>query len=595
MTGWGCSKPVGKAALGVGLALLLAGLGRAGEAPARPPVVIASLGVTPRYPAYDVEYPDGLPQAIDPDTGRPLAPEEARRVQRRPRAGEAVTVTARLVNTGDGPTGPLRVMWVVNRRRQPEQPHAGLTAGHGLESGALDWPLTGGTFREVSPRSGSSAELSLTLPWKRGLTVRLEVRGDAPTGPPVAREARLDGLAILVVIPRAAYTAWRPESEAAGFESWAQGQADLLRARMAGSVYPTAPRGVDQPFHLDALHVLEDDADLPAIRAVAARNGWDGVWSLSADHRPGPVAELDPEWFAQALEWLGVADLRRLAVEPEANRARLQDTDGLQPGYQPAAVPLAEADSLPEHVVLGLNRLTGQRRGHRGSYLFDLPRRLRLRVLDGAGRPIPEAEIAVFQKEGGGVPPDPLATGRTAANGELSLPRRRTPTLQTADGFTLTDNPFGVLRVTGENGLLLVQVRARDAVEHLWLPVTALNLAHWREQGREVTVDLRTRLPGARAPAAVAALTARGARRNGVEGVELRWETPGREPAAYTLYRARYPTYQFERLDAVTFLRREYFDPTRDPRPVRYAVTAVDLAGDESALRTAVWPPPPPR
>jgi hypothetical protein len=614
-----CSKPVERrrrlAAVWLPLPVALAATGTAPAGPGAPDLTVAYISLAPRYPAFEVEYPEGLPQVMDPDSGRPLDAEEARRVQRWPRSGESITATARVLNRGSAPTGPFRYTWVVNRKRLPEGRHPGLAAA-AAPGPAAEWKLAGATVREASLPAGTYADLELALPWKRNHTIRLEVRleSGAPeepvaepgeNGPPRdnnIREERLDALAVLVAVPRTAYAEWgrvRGPWNSRSFEDWAQHQLELLRARMQGSVYPEAPRGAEQPVRIDLIRVLEDGEDPAALRAVAARNGWDGVWWYDPGRSPGVDARADglgpdPRWFRQALDWLGVANLEGLAVLPEENRARLDDTGGLAPGFVPGAAGEAGADSLPEHTVVALNRMLGRRRGHVGSYLFDLPRQLRLRVLDGNGRPVPEAEVLLFQKDETGIPPAPLAQGSTAATGELPLPRRRTPTLETADGFTLRDNPFGPLRSTGVNGLLLLQVRARGVTEHLWLPVTTLNLAQWRELGREVTIDVRTRIPGATAPLPPARLTARVAVQNGVPGVELAWDAAPAPPAAYALYRARYPTHQFERIASVTLLHQRYFDPYRDSRPVRYAVAPIDLRGEEGAPRTVVVKPPPP-
>lgn len=587
--------------------LLLAG-SAAGQSPAPPPLPdldVVSIALTPRYPAPTVREIEGVQRAVNPATGQPLASGELQRLQQWPRPGEMVTATARVLNRGAGPSGAFHFRWLLNRKVAAEGRLEGLAPG-ALATAETTQLAVGGTgIRECTLQPGTWTDLTLPFKWKRGQSLRLEVKLEDPKAQELqpepdprpettsprgnnSLEMRTDALPFLVTVSRRAYNTWaalRAPGRTAGFEDWIQGQFEVANSRLQGSAYPEAPQGVEQLLRIDRILILPDgEADAP-LQANAAAGGWDGLWEYEDARRPSedaalPGGDLDPALGRSLLRQLGIVDLAGLTVLPEQVRI---GGPAVLAGFVQPEISLSE--TLPEHTVLALNRLAGRRRGFRGTYLLDLPQSARLRVLDNNGRTLPDAEVSVYQKSGESVSPEPIAAGTTNPAGTFPLPNRPAGGPAADDGSALRPNPFGALTPDAGNGLLLVVIRARGHSELAWLPVTAFNLARWHGQSREAVFDLRTRIPAAGAPPPPFRVAAAPEVVDGQRGFRISWSAPeAKEVGGYILYRAQYPTYAWERVGAVTFLRSSLFDPFTDSRAVRYAVAAVDHEGDESGL-----------
>lgn len=610
-----CSKPVQKYAAFTGL-LLLAGAA-AGQPPtpaALPDLEVAYISLTPRYPAPTVREIDGVQRAVDPSTGQPLPAGAWERTQKWPRPGETITATARVLNRGTAPSGPFRYRWVLNRKEVGEGRHEGLAPGCRASEETRGVEIAGAQVPECELQPGTWVEISQPFKWKKGQTLRLEVRLEDPKAAELAPEPdprselsprrdnnvleeRTDALSFLVAISRRAYNTWaelRAPGRHPGFEQWIQSQFDVVSGRLQASAYPSAPEGVEQPIRIDRILVLPDRQDSSLLAERRAAAGWDGFWMYDAPRRPSDDAaiaasDLDPALGRSLLRQLGVASLGRLTILPEQVRI---GGEPVLAGFVQQEITLSDSTILPEHATLALNRLAGHRRGFRGTYLLDLPQAARLQVLDNNGRTLPDVEIAVYRKSGGEIDPKPIAAGVTNSAGTFPLPNRAVQPVRTDDGFELRPNPFGQVDPDGGNGLLLVSLRGRGFSEWQWLPITAFNLAHWRRQDREALFDLRTRIPSIAAPPPPSKLSAERAAVDGAGGIRLEWAAPAaREVGGYVIYRGEYPTYAWERIGAVTLLGRSYFDPSAGTHPVRYGVAAVDLDGNESGLAEITVPP----
>jgi hypothetical protein len=573
-----------------------------------PDLDVAYISLTPRYPAHEVEYPDGFPQEIDPQTGKPLSPEDSEKVRRWPKGGETVTATARVVNHGAARTGPFLYTWLLDGKRVGQGRHGGLTSSCAALPDSVEWQLQGRTYREAPLRPGSFADLPHAFPWKsRGQS--LELRVERETGPEqeISRENNsrrelTNALSFAVLIGRAGYNAWTRVPGPLGtysFEDWVQRQLELLRTLFEQSVYPSAPQGVRQAVRIDTIRVLDDGEDPATFGEVRALNGWDGYWVYAGGRSPAEDATRPDARFArEVLTQLGIADLQALEITPDASLRRDPTSgDPLRLAYGRSPLDGTRAPNervLPEHTVGALNRMVGQRRGYRGVYLYDVPRACRVRVLDNNGRAVADAEVNVYQPEEGRIAPQPVASGKTGPDGVFSLPNRPAPAVQTSTRFTLRPNPFGPLTVTGENGILLLRMSARGHADYAWLPVSRLNLAHWSGQSAMATIDLRTRLPSTGAPDPPQRVSVQPHVRSGRPEAVVHWTAPAKgEAAGYFIYAAAPPSFQFERVGAVTGLKEQFTHPLPPDggREVRYTVTTVDASGNESGFSPPVAVP----
>ncbi|MGV3724821.1 MAG: hypothetical protein ACO1SX_28310 [Actinomycetota bacterium] len=591
--------------LAASLALLLLlvwlaqGAARAGAPGDKPDLSVAYLSLTPRYPAYEVVIAEGVPLLVDPATREPLPPTGRDAVKRRPKRGERLTATARVVNHGGMDAGPFEYSWLVNGKKVAGGRHPGLAARCVATSESASWQLGAAMFNEAVLKAGTFADFRHEVSF-RGEGQRLEFRV-LPAGGSDAdaveennrREEHTDALAFVAVVRRREYNRWAglmdPDAPPS-FEDWIQQQFAALRGKFEQSAYAGAPGGIRQPVRLDLIRVLDDAAPVDTLAESHASHGWDGFVDYGPERDPAEDAGT-VDWFLvrNLVRQLGIVDLANLQIAPEANGVR--DTATGSPagvGYAPPPALATEATLFSEHTVLALNRQLGMRRGFRGAYLYDVPRTCRVRVLDNNSGTVADAALTVHQAENGRIPETPVAQGVTNSNGEWPLPNVAVPTIRTAIGSTLSDNVFGKIDLNAGNGLLLVRVAARGEVEYHWLPITLFNQAYWRGQTDLATFDLRTRIPapaGPEPPVNVAVV------RNAVEPelITLNWQpSPSPKVAAYYVYRGRYPGYQWERVAALADRRLSFTEyisllPGEKLR-FRYAVTAVNLNGNESGL-----------
>lgn len=592
-------------------ALLLAGVGilaaraqpapSAGSAKPLPDLSVAYISLTPRYPAYEVEYPDDLPQPIHPETGKPLTQDEADKIQRWPRTNEAMTAVARVVNHGPGAAGAFTYAWLLDGKRVAGGRLPGLSAACEATPASVPWRLTGVTVQEAPLRDGSFVDVPFSFRWpKKGRRLEFQVRvesGQELTEENNSRLEQTDAWGIAVVIHRRAYNAWaklRTPGHGSGFEDWVQDHLQALRSKFDQSAYPSAPGGVLPQLRLDTVRVLDDAEDLNSVLERRAVNGWDCAWAYP-DRR-------SPELDARRTDWtvlkawgrqLGLIDLTGLTVDPDRSEARDPETKRpVEQGYlftgtDPMGIP--DDEPFSEHSVLSLNTQASKRRGYDGAQLYAIPRFCQVRVLDNNNRPVPDASISVYQADAGRLLSSVVAQGSTDTNGNFGLPNRPVPTIHTESGYTLQNNPFGAIHRNGDNGLLLLRISERGQVDYQWLTVMDCNVAYWHGQTSRATFDLHTHLPANRMALPPGGLKARIFNAQQFRSILLDWTAVAdKELAGYFIYRAAYPTYQFEKIGATSALRNNFVDPldadTIPGERVRYAVTAVDQHGNESGL-----------
>jgi len=157
-----------------------------------------------------------------------------------------------------------------------------------------------------------------------------------------------------------------------------------------------------------------------------------------------------------------------------------------------------------------------------------------------------------------------------------SLMSNVTPLLDEHTAYALNRN----------NGILFITLLARGQEEHLWLDITELNLAFWRGQTGLAVLDVPTHIPpdGAPLPDPPANLRVKTVGRINT----LTWE--GEEGLSYHVYRGWHPGFVWQRV--VTGTVDTSFSEDISPYlewtgAIRYAVSAMDAAGRESAFAVA--------
>ncbi len=131
----------------------------------------------------------------------------------------------------------------------------------------------------------------------------------------------------------------------------------------------------------------------------------------------------------------------------------------------------------------GLNSSLGFRRGFFGDYTYDLPARLTLAIQDWTGKPIPDAEVTVFQSAAGKLTEAyPVVSGRTNPRGEIVVPPQpimEDAPVTIATGHTLRPNPWGRVNVVGGNMVFLIRTIAAGQTDYRFLKSLEANVAFW--------------------------------------------------------------------------------------------------------------------
>ncbi len=564
---------------------------RDAPAAAQSPPTLADLSVqwiarTPRYPRYCLDYSRGLPE---------LCPGTAN-ARHFPLPGETVTFTAQIANQGIITTPAVSATWQI----EPAAVRAGDRAPAVQRDDVTLPPLApGATATLTLPWSWSSGRHTVTLTLDPTATFSETTRSNN------TRADASDALYLDVLVHPLVNDAFarRPNLTGSwGFADWLQAQFDAMNRNLAASTYPSALNGALDRVRVDAITVTEQvGGDL-----VSGALAFDGRWTFRVDRddpdTPENEAALSADRYAQTfagtVDWglvhelthqLGLIDLYWLNVAGSYQNAVL-DTDGrpLLMGFQWSRPDLMGGGNLgnhswplySDHAIGALNRNQGYRRGYFGEYLFDIPDQNTLRVLDNRGQPLAGLPITIYQTMAGAIPPTPVITGTTDADGRFTLPARSLLSggITTATGHTLAPNPFGHIDVVGFNGQLLVAAGDGDQRFYTWWPITDFNLAAWQLGTNTYERTIDTHLPPAGAPAPPAELQGR------VDGtqVSLSWPaSPDPAFAAYRVYRGLEPAYYPFSLIATT-TTPGLVDTTY--ATARYAVTAIDTAGRESGF-----------
>ena len=497
-----------------------------------PDVDVTYIERTPRYPAYTLSYDapgkSGLAVPTGPKTGKVMSAAENAAMQRWPKAGEVVTYTAHFINKGKGDYPAFPFKWLFDGK-----------------------VVNVGSHKEnLAP--GTEATETLRLKWQNGPHT-LEFQADPLTTLPDRFPANnrltitTDAMTFIWAVDRVTYDGFNKVRNFTGsysFEDWCNWHVQRMNELIRISPSAIQPNGgghtrvrADRIVVLENLEKEWEPLGGPFGKLAA---GFDGSWPFGRNPDVRMWAAR-PDW-GLIHEWahqLGLTDeyaLDRAAstnLVPDANgnpllMGRMSNLTGyMMHGHGPVMFSPECSAALEIQYRNGVRR-----RGYYGDYYYDTPKQTTIKVLDNAGKPVPDAALTFYQAsdETGGVFRKPEFSVKTGRAGEAVLPNKPAPQHHTHQGFTLHPNPFGKINVVGGNAVMFIKVEARGQTDYTWMDITELNMAFWEGRKEKATFTKQTHIPPAGAPPAPKNLRAQ----VDENGVRLTWEGKG----PFKVYRA---------------------------------------------------------
>jgi hypothetical protein len=425
-----------------------------------------------------------------------------------PAPGERVVFTAHVANAGARPVGQFFYSWSVDEKQ--------------VREGSVSMPVAPGQ------------EVTLSLPWRwrtgaHEITVQTAPVGDEISTTNNQLAIRTDALALGFWVEQSAveyfdrfqwtYCEFLPCAGSDSFGDWLQRQVAAWNGILASAVYPAlAPTGVADRVRLDDLVVVPDGTlPLHGGRATNTPDLGDRTvdleWGLPA---AGVAAVYPHQWEGRFdVDWATIhelgharslADMYRfdigvqgdssIAVTDAHGRPVYDPVHPLDPDsklhtftanvtdtllYQNQEQDLMSCTCTPQYsayTALVLNRIRGERARcgnvnapcNLGDWFLDLPTKNELRVVDGAGRPLPDGTTVRVFYDGsasytGHSFREPDSSTVTMSNGLVSLG---------ADPF----RAHGSRSLAGHN-LLLLEIDPAKTDLFCFIEPTTFNLAGW--------------------------------------------------------------------------------------------------------------------
>lgn len=468
------------------------------------------LGVTyieqlPRYQRYRLAYFRGgdCSYPYDEFKGAVVCPSQEG-IQRWPELGEPIELTAYVWNFGNRPSGPFEYEWKLNDETLEAGRHEGLESGKYTEFTLLtEWPgeESNPTVTFAVDSQNEIEELiednNAVVDWIKGYTLGFYFSPEA-----------YESLSLST----------RVGTKFQSPEHWVHRH--IARMNEMFAEYGLQDRVRAELFHIAEARTLHHTHDLRWYM-----DGWWGIWheDTYTGHRVDNFdlwrypdrPDIEDALIHELMHQLGVIDLYNLQMDtrhvqlPDANDPDQRAGCGRR--YWRA---VWDCYRLPEHIgdimaslrpfmgphtAGGLRTNSGHRRGFYGEYLYDTPETTVLKIVDQAGKSLPNVSLRLFQyeyKPGEGhvldaVPEFELTTD---ASGSVVLPNRGITGIVTETGHQLKPNPFGVIDVVGTNSTFLIEMEGA-CINYEWLTVTELNLAYWRGHTDEAVFTKKLRCP----------------------------------------------------------------------------------------------------
>jgi hypothetical protein len=428
--------------------------------------------------------------------------------------GENLVLTAQVKNTGFAAAATFDYRWEMN----------GETVGEGRYEGAL------GEMEAVP--------FQLEIAWPGGdPRVRFEV---VPGTDEIARfnNAREEvlsawGFDFVVSHRRVDYMhAHRNTLGSFSWEDYYQWHLDLMNRLFADSVHPGQPNGIEARVRLNRI-VYVDEVDGVSLKGDDGLIRNQGAWFFRDSEKEKQGAWWRPggSFNGCTTEWSLPHELGHQLGLVDLYNWDYHGTGGFPYSHffrHPRAMMHWHGPHVFHEVHAAyLNRTKGRPRGAYGEFLFEVPRRCFLQVLDVNARPVAGAEVRLFQRgaralpgaphvEESGVewwdveetgnfesrffPDQPVIRGTTDARGFLELPNRPVRAVETFNGYARKPNPFGNINVVGQRGLMLALVTKADWTDPFFLELVDFNLACARGRGEEFVYTLKGDFPSVDSP-----------------------------------------------------------------------------------------------
>ena len=468
------------------------------------------LGVTyierlPRYQRYQLAYFEhgDCPYPFDEFKGAVLCPGQAD-MKRWPDPGESIELTAYVWNFGNWPSGPFDYEWKLNDETLEAGRHEGLESGkYGEFTLLTEWPsdesnpnvtFTVDTQNEIEELIEDN---NAVVDWIKGYTLGFYFS-------PEAYES----------LTRAIRAGKKFESP----EHWVHGNISRMNEMFA-------EYGLQDRVRAELFHIAEDRTLHLSHELRSYMDGWWGIWheDTYTGHRVDNFdlwryterPDVEVALVHELLHQLGVIDLYNMQMDtrnvllPDANRPGQMagcGRDYWRAVWECYRLPESIDDlmsgaksTIGPHTAGGLRSNSGHRRGFYGEYLYDTPETTILRIVDLAGKRLPNVSLRLFQyeyKHSEGHVLDAVAEFEltTDNSGSVVLPNRGITGIVTETGHQLRPNPFGVIDVVGTNGTFLIEMEG-ECINYEWLTVAELNLAYWRGHTDEAVFTKKLRCP----------------------------------------------------------------------------------------------------